>query len=529
MNRTHTTSSRQRGGIVLWTLLLVVLVVGGYYGYRAIVFYRTNIAPTVEQVSKVAGAVQGILPKYEITKDPGEIATVLRSILRIAPPEGYVGAFGISLAMLGKSTQLLGLIPEGVKASEIFEGGKGEIRFSPGSHTIFLVAKSDDGNREEMRAEIAKMVNGNGQSQPLQPVFIEAGGRRVAAYAGTAENYGVRTRMVVAFLDENRLVHAAGPAEGFDEAALQRFLGAIVNTHPANELLYTHPKIAPAVARSDPCGIAGLPDDFEVVVVSVYKGSTPLDAAIDKSGHDVTREDVVVGATLKPVVLVLMGYDPIVWNVGLTSGANVAGILAQGYHRQAVMGMPASIPVTMYSTNDGPNACPYFRAQRAGDSTVDRRVRELFGRDVAAFLDRKAGPSFVVGEVSGDVTHSPDVTLASIALPGNVMPGGQRGIDRLVKDKAIRPATEEEVAAWIAGAAKRKSQPVAEYRRSMDWRLGRDRVYVVLAEFDLPDGLGGANARTFIVPQGASRPGGPQGHCTFLAMDNFQCYGVGCS
>jgi hypothetical protein len=512
MRRTPLTSSRERGGVILWTILALVLVAGVYYGYKALVFYRANVAPT-----------------YKLTRDPGEIATVLQSILRIGPPPGYTGAFGFTFEMLGKSSQMVALIPEGVQASQIFEGGKGEIRFNPGSHTIFLAARSDGGNRDEMRAGIAKMVNGDGQMQPLQPVFIEAGGRRVAAYTGTAENYGTRNKMVFAFLDDNRLVHAAGPVDGFDDAALASFLGAVVATHPANELLYTHPKIARAVAQSDPCGIAGLPDDFDVVVVSVYKGSTPLEVAIDRSGHDVTREEVVVGATPKPVVLVLMGYDPIVWNVGQTADANIAGILAQGYHRQAVMGVSKTTPVITYSAEDGPNACRSFRSERDGDRAVDRRLRELFGRGATTFLNRKAGQRFAVGDVAGDPTYSPDIALASIALPANVMPGGQRGIDRLVKEKAIRLATEEEVAAWIAGAAKRKGQPVAEYRRRMDWRLGRDSVYVVLADFDLPDGLGGANARTFIVPEGASRPGGPQGHCTFLAMENFQCYGTGCS
>jgi len=53
--------------------------------------------------------------------------------------------------------------------------------------------------------------------------------------------------------------------------------------------------------------------------------------------------------------------------------------------------------------------------------------------------------------------------------------------------------------------------------------------YVVLKPFDLPAGLAGAAAPTFILPVGALRPGGPQGHGTFLPMENFQCYGVGCN
>ena len=530
MDRTSITS-RERGGAILWTILAIVLIVGGYYGYKALVFYRANVAPAVAEVSKIASAVKSAMPSYTVTREPGEIAAQLQSVLRIAPPDGYEGAFGLAFEALGnKLLQVVALAPKGVPASQIFEGGNNEIRFNPGRHTIFLAAIAERGDPDEMRESIAKLVSGHASSAPLTPTFIEAGGRRVAAYVGTAQNFGATNRMVFVFLDEGRLLHAVGPADGFDDAALERTLAAIVAVHPANALLYAH--IAPASvakAAADPCGIPGLPDDFDVVVVSVYKGSTPLDIVIDKSGHDVTREEVVVGVMPKPVVLLLMGYDPIVWNVGQTADANIVGVLAQGYHRQAVIGLPKTVPLVTYSSEDGPNACRYFRAESATDGAAARRVRELFGRGVGTFMNRKAGERFTVGEVSGEPSYSPDTTLASVALPGNVMPGGQRGIDRLVKEKAIRPATEEEVSAWIEGAARRKGLPVAEYRRSMEWRLGRNSVYVALTDFDLPAGLAGANARTFIIPPGTSRPGGPQGHCTFLAMEGYQCYGTGCS
>lgn len=529
MAMSRETMPRQCGGVVLWVLVALALAVGAYYAYRGLLFYRANVAPAVAEVSKVAEAVKRVLPTVDVTRDPKDVAAILQAILRIAPPEGYAGAFGITFDLLGKSSRVVALIPAGVPAEQIFEGGKGEIRFNPGAHTIFLAARSDTADREEMRVAIAKMVSGDAQSGPLQPVHIEAGGRRVAAYVGTAENYGTRNRLVFVFLDDGRLLHAVGPAGAFDEEALVRTLAAVVATHPANELLYVHPKAeAAAAARSDPCGIAGLPDDFDVVVVNVYKGSTPLDAAIDRSGHEVTREEVVVGATPKPVVLVLIGYDPIVWNVGQMAQANIAGILAQGVHRQAVIGVPKSTPMASYSTGDGPNACPYFRAERAGDPRLAKRVRELFGRDVATYLDRKAGPRFVVGEVAGEAEYSPDITLASVVLPDRVMPGGQRGIDRLVREKSLRLATDGEVAAWAEGAARQRGQGSDELRRRLGHSLSQGSVYVVLGDFELPPGLYGANSRTFLIPPGATPPSGDRAHNTFLAMDGFSCYGSGC-
>ncbi len=359
------------------------------------------------------------------------------------------------------------------------------------------------------------------------------------------EAYGARNTVVTVLLDEGRIFHATGPAEGFDEAALVRALDGLVTTHPANALLYSHPKpeavatapanttavAAVAPTQDDPCGIRGLKGDFDVVMVSVSRGSQPIDALIEKGGSEAAREEVMVGETPKPVVLILSGESPVVWSVGRTSGARIAGVLAQGVYRQAVIGLPKSIPVVAYSTSDGPNACTYFRADKAETPeyrAMNHRVRTLFGRDVSVFLTMKAGPAFVVGDIKGDVAYAPDVTLASVTLPDSVTPSGKRGLDRLEKQKAIRLATDEDIAAWVRGAATRLGRPFDAYRRDMDWRLRNGSVYVVLGDFDLPDDLAGANARTFIIPAGKSRPGGPQGHCTFLAMEGFQCYGVGC-
>ena len=193
---------------------------------------------------------------------------------------------------------------------------------------------------------IAAMAGGDGQSEPLKEVTIAAGGKKVAAYRGASQTYGAWNTLVYVFLDEGRLFFAVGPKESFDEKALVNALTALVATHPANELLYQHPKQeAIAAPRPDPCGIPGLKGEFDVVVVSVSRGSTPVDIALDKSGRDVFREDVVVGTTEKPVVLVLMGDDPIVWNVGLAKGARIAGVLAEGRyppggHRPAKVDAP---------------------------------------------------------------------------------------------------------------------------------------------------------------------------------------------
>ena len=212
---------RQAGGAILTVVLAVVLLVAAYYGYRAYSFYRENVAPVVADVAQVATSVATVaanLNPYKLTKDPAEVAAQLQASFGIAPPEGYVGAFGLNVEMLGqKHMQLVALIPQGARPSDIFEGGRNEIRFNPGTSTIFLAAQFNRSDRDEMRDAIATMVAGDGQSEPLQEVYIEAGGRKVAAYRGAVQSYGTRKTVVFVFLDDGRLFHAAGPAGSFDE------------------------------------------------------------------------------------------------------------------------------------------------------------------------------------------------------------------------------------------------------------------------------------------------------------------------
>ncbi len=227
-----------------------------------------------------------------------------------------------------------------------------------------------------------------------------------------------------------------------------------------------------------------------------------------------------------------MGVDPIVWRVGYTQDARIAGVLAQGSCRQEVMSLPKSALITRYSAQGGPNACPHFRATAKDSSDyskADRRIKELFGRRIATFLTKKGGEYFAVGDVRGEVTYSTDVKLTDIAYSDKVMPGGLKGLDWLARNNYLRPAADNEVQAWLTGAAAAARIPLAEYQKRMSWRLEKDHVYIVLKPLKLPSGLAGAHARTFIVPPGNPKPTGDLGHCTFLHMDGFTCSGVGCT
>ena len=136
MRQTPNSRPRQAGGAIFTGILIIALIVAAYYGYRAYAFYRENAASVIDNVSKIsanASKFASILNPYKVTKDPNEVARQLKESFGIAPPEGYVGAFGLNAEVLGqKEMQLVALIPKDARPSDIFEGGRNQIRFNPG-------------------------------------------------------------------------------------------------------------------------------------------------------------------------------------------------------------------------------------------------------------------------------------------------------------------------------------------------------------------------------------------------------------
>jgi hypothetical protein len=150
--RWRSSATRQAGGAVLWTIVVVALTVAACYSYKALGFYRESVAPAVAEVTKLAGAIKSVLPSITPTRDPDEVAKMLRSTFQISPPDGYVGGFAFTLEVLGrKSTQLVALIPKGVSASEIFDASQHR---SDGPHARAGHARS----REQRCARVERVL-----------------------------------------------------------------------------------------------------------------------------------------------------------------------------------------------------------------------------------------------------------------------------------------------------------------------------------------------------------------------------------
>jgi hypothetical protein len=94
-------------------------------------------------------------------------------------------------------------------------------------------------------------------------------------------------------------------------------------------------------------------------VTTPYPASIPLPAACGPGGYVASNYDMAVGGTelhvvgvyeglggsvsvrvrptAAPIVLALVAYDPVTWNITLEPGASIAYVYTQGYHDQTVI------------------------------------------------------------------------------------------------------------------------------------------------------------------------------------------------
>jgi hypothetical protein len=129
------------------------------------------------------------------------------------------------------------------------------------------------------------------------------------------------------------------------------------------------------------CGLAGLPDDTEVHLVGVYKGQKELDLQLGESGNTTTEINVVVGRVPRPVILVLVAYDPVVWRVGYTSQARIAGVLVSGYHTPALIGIPRSTPHRVLSFEQTRGCEPFYDVYSSAASAACASPRAITMRE----------------------------------------------------------------------------------------------------------------------------------------------------
>lgn len=288
---------------------------------------------------------------------------------------------------------------------------------------------------------------------------------------------------------------------------------------------------ADADASALRCEFPGLslPPRFAVYAAGAYSGRK-LDYQIDQSGHQATQIDVAVSEDALPVVLMLGAYEPTVWNIGWSPRTRIVAVLVSGYHRQAIAGLPSSVP-RINSSHDNKGPCGSFYVTEEQLATLNPIARRVFGQPVTrAFIANNGFVAVGNGGTSGLLTDAtqppggfrdPDAPLA-----------GEAGLRDALAKGLLREARESDLSAWHSAydaANLRDAPPVSGARPSRVSGGMLHNAYVVVRPMRVPAGLYGAHSATFIVPRGVQRPTGELGHSRIFDWNTMTCAGATCS
>jgi uncharacterized protein YecT (DUF1311 family) len=290
-----------------------------------------------------------------------------------------------------------------------------------------------------------------------------------------------------------------------------------------------------------------LPKDFSVVAAGGYSGRI-LNFQIDQSGDQATQMDVLVNHSSKPVVLMLGAYGPTIWNISWTQATRIVAVFVSGYHRQAVAGLDATVPV-LNSSYDNKGACGYFYVVESELASLNPMSRRLFGRSVDKVYLAQNGSVIVGNSVPQGLKLISSSTTTPESFYDKTAPlAGLAGLEDAVNRGLLRRATEADADEWVraenAKSPPKDVPPIAgqeEYKPArpnlyviecettsdgLENCKRRDNAYVVLKQFTYPAGLSGGATTTFFVPKGIPLPTGDIGHSKLFNFNNLKIQGI---
>lgn len=284
----------------------------------------------------------------------------------------------------------------------------------------------------------------------------------------------------------------------------------------------------PASARNGggpaDCVFGGLPAGTRVYAAGAY-GGRELGFQIDQSGHQATQIDVAVDDDA-PVALLLGAYEPTVWNLGWSKRTRIVAVRVGGYHRQAVTGLPASVPLQV-SSYDNRGACGYFHVESGGAAELSELAQRTFALPLTSIHIAQQGRAQIGRGDGAWITDSAAPAPQTFRIADSQL-AGPAGLQRAVDTGLLRPATRADGDAWLAAQAA-SAPALPPVIGAPPRRLDAFNAFVVLKPMRLPAGLYGAHSATFFVPKGVSRPSGELGHSTLYDFNTLACSGVRCA
>lgn len=253
---------------------------------------------------------------------------------------------------------------------------------------------------------------------------------------------------------------------------------------------------------------------------------------IDDSGRQATQFEVIVNSPDKPVALFLGSHEASIWNITWTKGTEISAVLATGYNKQTIAGLPKKIP-RLISTYRNDGRCGSIMISKNDFREIDPLSRRVFNKNVTSVQYAKKGHLIFGNQPSRSdkLYTSKETPPESFFVKSRLGIAGE-GLQRLVKNGFIRKTTIQDTEEWLEMKSQVHSDelsPVSAVYSSEKFKLGKIRNgYIILKAITFPYGLYGSSSATFFLKQGVPYPEGNLGHSTLYDLGTMTCTGPDC-
>jgi hypothetical protein len=139
--------------------------------------------------------------------------------------------------------------------------------------------------------------------------------------------------------------------------------------------------------------------NVEVHAIGVVEAEKSEKPPVPREGHRYGRIKINVTASAHPIILVLMSYEPVLWDIAVSKRAVIEQVILGGYYAQEITGIDETIPLMVYTHY--PSQCSncfhgegYLYSYKLEKSDFIDKVFEITGKKVTTFQGGHKGSSF---------------------------------------------------------------------------------------------------------------------------------------
>ena len=263
-------------------------------------------------------------------------------------------------------------------------------------------------------------------------------------------------------------------------------------------------------------------NNLQVFAGGAYAGKR-VKYQVEDSTHQTSEFDVIVNSSDKPVALILGAYNPSIWNIKWTKGTKIEAVLAFGYHKQFVAGLPKDTPILAGNENRScdlsNNIGSYFDkvTSSAYPKIIDDLSKRVYNKTTTGMYHAKNGKLLFGNKITNNTKlHTSEDTPIKSFITKTKPSYGNEGLTELLKKGKIRLLTDLELRKWG------RTRIVSLEHSFKIFIAPHEKGYMILDKISIPIN---ANA-VYILKKGVPYPDISSGdEPTIYELDTMTCNG----